>query len=477
MPAAMPTNQPDDPANEPPPAALQHAVTDAAPPKPASINDPSKLPDAASIRQALQDAANLPVVWVTTFEGLEHCLDDLETCVRVALDTEFIKRDTYYPKLALIQINTGSTIYLVDAPKLDLSEFWVVLEEMPLMIWHACGEDLGIFYLLSQSPALSNVVDTQIALAYLTGQLQMGYQQALATELDVYVEKGESQSNWLARPLTHQQEQYAIDDVRYLLALYDIVQQQLEQRGLFAKMVEDCQLYSKELFATANIEDDATYLAMADFRYTGEQLAVLQAVSSWREALARALNQPKTFILKKQAVRDMVTELPTSMKTLTHKTTMQRHMLRVYGKELLEVINQARALSEDEQPDLILAPYRSKDKTIAKIVQKEITAYAQQSGVPANVLMRKKWLAQLYEVVAYDLPLAQLPEGLQGWRYAWVVDTLMPLISSHKAELQAGMGMDDNEWEADINLNYDLNNELNNDLNNDNDSAHEDNDE
>lgn len=410
--------------------------------KTTSLYDPDKVDNPQAIIDTLQASQSLPVHWVTDFDSLEACLDDLESCERIALDTEFIKRDTYYPKLALVQINTGDNIYLIDAPKLDLTEFWVVLEEMPLMIWHACGEDLGIFYLLSECSALDNVFDTQIALSYLTGQLQMGYQQALSEELAIEVAKGESQSDWLARPLSHDQEQYAIDDVRYLLSLYDILQQQLIKKGLVDKVTEDCQLYAKELYEAANIEDDATYLAMADFRYTGQQLAVLQAVSAWREALARATNQPKTFILKKQAVRDVVTELPTTMKQLTYKTSMHRSMLRLYGEELLSVINNARALTREEQPPQILAPYRSKDKTISKAVQKAVEAYEQETGVPANVLMRKKWLSQLYEVVAYDLPLDELPQGLKGWRKAWVMETLIPLIESHKEALQAGMGLE-----------------------------------
>ena len=421
-------------------ALMQDSVDkDSTKPNKATIHDPSKLVDLEAIKRDLQASSTLPVRWVSDFDALEACLDDLETRDRVALDTEFIKRSTYFPILALIQVNTGDTIYLIDAPKLDLTEFWVVLEEMPLMIWHACGEDLGIFYLLSESPALTNVFDTQIALSYLTGQLQMGYQQALSQELDIHVEKGESQSDWLARPLTQEQESYAIDDVRYLLNLYDILHQQLSKQELLDKVVEDCQLYTKELYEAANIEDDATYLAMADFRYTGEQLAVLQAVSSWREALARATNQPKTFILKKQAVRDVVVEFPKTVKQLTQKTTMHRSMIHLYGEELIEIINKARNLPVEEQPPRTLPPYRSKDKTVSKAVQQTIKQYEAQTGVPANVLMRKKWLSQLYEIVAYDLPLEQMPEGLKGWRQPWVMQTLIPVIASHKQALQEGM--------------------------------------
>ncbi|SJM72032.1 ribonuclease D [Psychrobacter piechaudii] len=413
----------------------------------ATIHDPSKLLDVAAIKRGLEASTNLPVHWVSDFDALEACLDDLETRDRVALDTEFIKRSTYFPILALVQINTGDTIYLIDAPKLDLTEFWVVLEEMPMMIWHACGEDLGIFYLLSESPALTNVFDTQIALSYLTGQLQMGYQQALSQELDIHVEKGESQSDWLARPLTYEQKCYAIDDVRYLLNLYDILHQQLVKRDLLDKVIEDCQLYTKELYEAANIEDDATYLAMADFRYTGEQLAVLQAVSSWREALARATNQPKTFILKKQAVRDVVVEFPKSIKQLTQKTTMHRSMIHLYGDELIDIINKARTLPVEEQPALVLPPYRSKDKTVSKAVNQVIKEYEAETGVPANVLMRKKWLSQLYEAVAYDLPIEDIPEGLKGWRNPWVMQTLIPLLETYKQQLKEGMRMQQEEDE------------------------------
>ena len=411
----------------------------------ATIYDPSKLLDVAAIKRDLEASTELPVHWVSDFDALEACLDDLETQDRVALDTEFIKRSTYFPILALVQINTGETIYLIDAPKLDLTEFWVVLEEMPMMIWHACGEDLGIFYLLSESPALTNVFDTQIALSYLTGQLQMGYQQALSQELDIHVEKGESQSDWLARPLSHEQECYAIDDVRYLLNLYDVLHQQLIKKDLLDKVIEDCQLYTKELYEAANIEDDATYLAMADFRYTGEQLAVLQAVSSWREALARATNQPKTFILKKQAVRDVVVEFPKSIKQLTQKTTMHRSMIHLYGDELIDIINKARNLPVEEQPARILPPYRSKDKTVSKAVNQVIKDYEAGTGVPANVLMRKKWLSQLYEIVAFDLPIEDIPEGLKGWRNSWVMQTLLPLLETYKQQLQEGMRMQQEE--------------------------------
>lgn len=399
------------------------------------------VPAEPDIDALLDIADEASVTWVRKQEQLDEVIKALKVCGRVALDTEFIKRDTYYPRLALVQLNTGNHIYLLDAPQLQLAELWQALSEVDVAIWHACGEDLGIFYLLSGCPPLTNIFDTQIALSYLTGQLQMGYQQALDDQLDMHIDKEQSQSDWLQRPLSDEQEQYAIDDVRFLPALYLSLEYELKRQGLFEYVWADCQLYAYELYQTQHVEDEAMYLTMADYRYNSQQMAILQAVATWREALARSTNQPRTFVIKKQAVREIITEKPTSMRELAHKTTIHRSMLRLYGEELLKVIKEAKNLAPVEHPECLLPPYRSKNKVLSKAVQQAVDAQAEKIGVPANVLMRKKWLGQLYEVIAFDKDLAELPQGLKGWRNDWVMQTLIPVIKKHKTELQQGMGI------------------------------------
>ena len=106
-------------------------------------------PLTAAQRQQLVD---LPSRWVTTQEQLFNLLDEIDTCEHIALDTEFIKRDTFYPILALVQVNTGKGVYLLDVPKLYMDEFWEVIRDVPTLVLHACGEDLGIC-LLYTSPS------------------------------------------------------------------------------------------------------------------------------------------------------------------------------------------------------------------------------------------------------------------------------------------------------------------------------------
>ncbi|WP_348654243.1 HRDC domain-containing protein [uncultured Psychrobacter sp.] len=406
-----------------------------------AISASNALPTKPDIDALLDSADELPVTWIKEQSQLTPVIEALKSCGRVALDTEFIKRDTYYPRLALVQINVGEHIYLLDAPQLQLQDVWQALSAVDVAIWHACGEDLGIFYLLSDCPPLTNIFDTQIALSYLTGQLQMGYQQALDDQLDMHIDKEQSQSDWLRRPLSDEQEQYAIDDVRFLPALYLSLEYELKKQGLYEYVWADCQLYAQELYDSQQVADEDMYLTMADYRYDTQQMAILQAVASWREQLARATNQPRTFVIKKQAVREIITEKPKSMRELAHKTTMHRSMLRLYGEELLKEIKQAEQLAPAERPPRLPAPYRSKNKALSKAVQHATQIQAEKIGIPANVLMRKKWLHQLYEVIAYEKDLADLPEGLQGWRHEWVMQTLIPVIEEHKAELKQGMGV------------------------------------
>ena len=429
-------------------AATQSNLADNA----AAIDDSSKqsvnteiasaaVPPEPNIDALLDIADEVAITWVREQDGLAEVIDALAICGRVALDTEFIKRDTYYPRLALVQLNTGNHIYLLDAPQLQLGDFWQALSEVDVAIWHACGEDLGIFYLLSGCPPLTNIFDTQIALSYLTGQLQMGYQQALDDQLDMHIDKEQSQSDWLQRPLSDEQEQYAIDDVRFLPALYLSLEYELKKQELFEYVWADCQLYASDLYDAQHVEDEAMYLTMADYRYNSQQMAILKGVATWREELARSTNQPRTFVIKKQAVREIITEKPSNMRELAHKTTMHRSMLRLYGEELLKVIKEAKNLHPAEYPDCLLPPYRSKNKVLSKAVQQAIDEQSEAIGVPANVLMRKKWLGQLYEVIAFDKNLSELPEGLKGWRNEWVTQTLIPVINKHKTELQQGMGI------------------------------------
>lgn len=407
-------------------------------PNPKSQND-FHFPKAALTDVSKYALLDLPVKWVKSDDELYQLIDEIDSIDVVALDTEFIKRDTYYPLLALVQVNTGKAVYLVDAPHLDLTHFWEALCEVPNMVWYACGEDLGIFYLLADSPPLTNVFDVQIGVAYLTGKLQVGYSHAVSEILGVTIDKGESQSNWLARPLTPEQEQYAINDVRYLLALYEVVHQTLADQGILSYAQEDSTLYAKELYDAHHLSDDELYLDYVAPTYTQEQLAVLNALVMWREALARATNRPRSFIIGKQPLREMVEEMPTTMKSLAY-TTLNRATLRRYGSEIIRVIQEAKTLPKSELPCKIPV-YTSKTKSFKPALDKATNTQAQILGIPSNLMLKGRWLHELLYHVYQGLPsndIRDLSGGLQGYRRTWIIRTLLPLLYEYEKDIRDG---------------------------------------
>ncbi|OOS25987.1 ribonuclease D [Moraxella pluranimalium] len=391
-------------------------------------------PKATITEQNLNELDKLPVHWVQTEHELYQLIDEIDGVDVVALDTEFIKRTTYYPILALAQVNTGKAIYLVDAPKLDLTEFWEALIEVPTMVWYACGEDLGIFYLLAKCPALTNVFDVQIGVAYLTGKMQAGYSQAVSEILGIEVDKGESQSNWLTRPLTSHQERYAANDVRYLLALYQAVQDELIKRQVLDCAIEDSHHYARELHQIQNQADDTLYLDLLAPIYNRRQIGVLQQLTQWREALARATNEPKTFVIGKQALREIVLEMPDNIKQLA-RTTINRAALRRYGEEIVRIIRQVKATSEDNLPPLPPPTYHSKDKPFKNPLNDIIQAYELKHHIPANLLLKNRWVNELLVVAAYDGDIETLSPELLGYRKALVVDEILPLLKEYKAHI------------------------------------------
>ena len=385
----------------------------------------------------IDELLSIPTIWVHTPSGLSDLIADIKTTDVVALDTEFIKRTTYYPILALIQVNTGKAIYLVDAPCLNLTEFWQALVCVPTMVWYACGEDLGIFYLLAKNAPLTNVFDVQIAVAYLTGKLQMGYSQAVHDVLDVTLDKGESQSDWLKRPLSSNQETYAVNDVRYLLALYDVIKDNLHQKNLYSYVAEDCLLYAKELHTSQNISDDELYLEFVAPMYNRQQLSVLKHLVAWRESLARTSNEPRSFIIGKQALREIILLMPETLKSLA-STTINRHALRRYGDEIIKIIKRAKSLPQTQLPALPAPTYTSKSKLFKKAIDMAVSQYSQATHIPNNLLLRGRWVNDLLYLVHKDLSLDALPDGLKGYRHAWVVNTLLPLLKSYKSEIDKG---------------------------------------
>lgn len=391
------------------------------------------------LHEILAILEDLPVRWVQTQADLKILIETLKQCEKLAIDTEFIKRKTYYPKLALIQINTGQAIYLVDAPKLNLKPFYEALWQCGVSVWHACGEDLGILYQFSYKPPITNVFDTQIALTYLTGEIQVGYQRMISELLDIHLDKQEVTSDWLQRPLTKEQANYAMDDVRYLPCIQLLLEKKLREKGVYELFWEECQNYAKELYESLWSGEEWLYLDCANSHNTSEELAIMQAIALWREQQAKKQDVTRNFILKNHVIRAIAEKQPTTPQQLASIDGISPKVVRKYEKFILALIKKAKALPKDQQPKRVPPRFFVGNQTdfTAKIKQ-AVQNHAKKIAVPEEILWRKKWQQALWEVVYQtDNPndiTNNLPTGLQGSRKDWVMTQIVPIMIQAKQE-------------------------------------------
>lgn len=351
------------------------------------------------------------------------------------LDTEFIKVDTLWPKLGVFQININDQVYLLDGTALNLSAFWEKLFQAQQNIFHACGEDIDLIYHYAQKKNLNNVFDTQVGMSFLGHGLQVSYQNALKTMLNVDIDKGQTRSDWLARPLSDEQLNYAANDVLYLMQLADKVQTDLKQHYLLDFAHEDCRNLTQEIGEETPLE--LLYQDVGNYRHSRRQLMQLQQLSVWREQMVKALSQPRSFILRNSTMLDLVEKNPKNKFQLSNIKDLRPHIVREHGKTILDLI---KYLPDQSQWPLRMArPIRHSSKEVGENVEQVIQRAVQETQIPKEVLLRKKWLNALYQHVVFHNDEQDLPNYLLGWRYELLTRPLIEVLHADQSYLSGQM--------------------------------------
>ncbi|WP_180060186.1 MULTISPECIES: HRDC domain-containing protein [unclassified Acinetobacter] len=351
------------------------------------------------------------------------------------LDTEFIKVDTLWPKLGLFQINVQNQVYLLDGTTLDLSQFWQKLFVAQQNIFHACSEDIDLIYHYAQHKSLENVFDTQVGMSFLGHGLQVSYQNALKTMLDVDIDKDQTRSDWLARPLSAEQMNYAANDVHYLMNLSQTIQNELAAKSLLNCVLEDCKNLTYEIGTETPIH--LLYHDVGNYRHSRRQLMQIQQLVVWREQMVKALNQPRSFILKNSTIIDMVEKNPKNNFQLSAVKDIRPNIVREHGKIILDLL---KFLPEQAEWPLRMArPIRHSSQDIGSRVDTVIQRAVQETSVPKEVLMRKKWLNALYQHVVFHNDEQDLPSYLLGWRYDLLTKPLIEVLHADESYLSGQM--------------------------------------
>lgn len=377
------------------------------------------------------------IVHITDNAALADMARALAGREHLALDTEFMRVDTFHPRLALIQLGDGDTEYLVDP--LTITDFSplvpLLVAERPRKLLHACSEDIEVLArLCGQLPA--GIIDTQIATAFLGQGLQVGYQKALQENLGVDIPKDESRSDWLQRPLSAGQISYAALDVKYLPPLYDYLRRALAERRLTDWFEADCRLMLDEVdFAPV---PELMYRDVSNgWRLRRQELAVLRELLVWREAEARRRDTPRGFLIKNGSLFSLARRQPSTLQALADIEDMTPRILRKEGEAILAVIAAARQLPEETWPAALPTPLPRESRELFDALRAAAAGVAEKTGVPAEVLLRKRHIEAMVLGRVDQGDNAPLPRAFAGWRGELLLPVLLPVLAAADDELQA----------------------------------------
>ncbi|MBN8430638.1 ribonuclease D [Microbulbifer salipaludis] len=363
-------------------------------------------------------------VWIDSSEQLRALCERLRTQAAVALDTEFMRSRTFYPLPALVQLGDGKRCYLVDNLAIeDLEPLRaLLLDTRVTKIMHSCSEDLETLdRLLGVVP--EPIFDTQIGAAITGMGAGLGYAATVSQLLQIELPKSETRSDWLQRPLSESQKNYAALDVAWLPLVYAMLLKTLREQERLAWLQEDC---SAVVDAAKTPEPPELYYRKVKgaWRLQPAQLAVLQDLCAWREREARARNMPRNHLLKENVCMSLAQAMPKYLATLS-QPGLEGKTLRKYGDTLLQIIAQAGARSD--LPPRLQQPLNREQGEVLKLLRKKVVALAEAAGLPPEILVRKKELEQLVQA---DTPV--LEGRLTGWRRAVVGEPLLEELKALK---------------------------------------------
>lgn len=329
----------------------------------------------------------------------------------IALDTEFLREKTYYPKFCLLQIAAPGWVACVDPLAIaDLSPLFEAIYNPDIVkVLHSCRQDLEIFFQIT-GRIPGPIFDTQIAAPLLGFQENPGYAMLVSSFLNINLNKAHTRTDWTQRPLSEDQIQYAADDVIYLCKIYTMMCEQLEKLGRLDWLKSDFALLNNtELYQLS--PENAWLKIRGKNKLTGRQLSILQSLSEWREYTAQTENKPRNWLFPDDMLLELAKLQPVNLSDLGKIRNINERSVNRYGETLCELIDAAR-----QHPP---KPLTEKDKAGKKTQQHEAVMdvlgavtriRAEQNSLNPVILATRKELEQLV-FGDTDCPL------LHGWRY------------------------------------------------------------
>ncbi|KGM54877.1 ribonuclease D [Lysobacter daejeonensis GH1-9] len=347
---------------------------------------------------------------------------------RIGLDTEFIRERTFWPQLALVQIalDTGADtlepndILLVDplVPGMADALAAILADTAILKVMHSPSEDLVAFrHTCGVVP--SPLFDTQAAAAMAGIGGGLGYQKLVEQLTGTALPKGETRSDWLRRPLSAAQLEYAADDVRHLFEMHDILADQLERTGRSVWLAEDATRTVTNAVNEGPERWPHLSLRSAGILEPDAQRRLLRLLR-WRDQYARAHDRPRTWILDNELAVSLARTPPIDLAGLLRVFDSQPKAPRKLADAVWQAL-QTPLADEADAPDARQAEAR--DKNRLRRLQDAVAARSRELELPDGVLASRRWLEALMDT-------GEWPDAIGGWRRTVLEPVLAPLLTT-----------------------------------------------
>ena len=359
---------------------------------------------------------------IETDTALVEVLDRHASDNFVAVDTEFRRRDTFFPQVALLQLCWRKDAYLIDPTK--VFNFGPVVELLSnpqvIKLIHSPSEDLEVFDRWLQVLP-SPLFDTQRALAVLGRGFGLGYRAMVEMFTGDAISKGETTSDWLKRPLTDRQLSYAALDVTYLRQIGEELYDACRESQRLSWVLED----------TARLKLGGRGPAAkfkSAWKMSLREQAVLSRLIDWREEEARRLDRPRSWVVPDKVLVTLAKRQPMHLAQLSSVDGLHDAIIRKRGKRIVEVVSGAID-NQAPQQAFWQSPLRSSHKQWASTLGETVTSRAQELGVAPEVLYAGRDIERLIQATLDQQPI---PKDLLGWRDSVItqhlVDLLVPLV-------------------------------------------------
>jgi len=376
----------------------------------------------------------MDIVYIDSNESLALSCDTIRLSKVLCIDTEFHRETTYYPELALIQISNGDKTCCIDPLTItDFTPFLAILKNVNITkVFHASHQDLEIFdNLFNTLP--SPVFDTQIAASLLGYGDQIGYAGLIKKELNIDIDKSQTRTDWMKRPLSNEQLLYAASDVYYLAKAYPKLAGKLETLNRLEWLKSDfSSLSDPEHY---KIDTQSIWKKVkGNQKLKGEALVMLQAIAAWREETAQLRNRPRRRIVPDDALIDIARLKPETPEKITQLRSLNKSRLgNDDATQILQRMKNAQRLPKEHWPKHARRhKLNVREEALVDALSSLLKLKADEHNIsPLNLASRKDLEGLLQGQI--DIPL------LQGWRYLHAGQVIEEFLSG-KCFLQANSG-------------------------------------